>query len=90
MSIFKKAGKKLAQGASEQVRTEVKKTFIDFLPSILGVAVMAVGILIFGGGPSRSDDDQNTKPSLTTTSITTNNYFLGDVSEDIIDKILDD
>ncbi len=85
--------KQATKTASKEVKKEVKKTLVDFIPGILGFGAMILGIFVFheiDGGDDSDDDDGSSSPVSTITKITTNNYFLGDVSDDIIKKILED
>lgn len=83
MKFLDKWTKKLAGSASTAVKTEVKKTVLDLLPAVFGIAAAVVGILVF-----RESVDDN-KPMLTATHITTNNYFFGDAGDEIIKSILE-
>lgn len=86
-----KIAKKFTKSASEQVKIEAKKTIIDLLPGLLAIGGMIFGITVFH--ESNSDHvtiPSNPRPYSSSTRITTNNYFLGDVSDDIIKKILED
>ena len=85
--------KQATKTASKEVKKEVKKTVVDVLPGSLGFGAMILGIFVFreiDGGDDSDDDDGSSSPVSTITKITTNNYFLGDVSEDVIKKILED
>lgn len=83
--------KQATKTASKEVKKEVKKTLVDFIPGILGFGAMILGIFVFHEiDGSDSDDDVTSTPMSTITKITTNNYFLGDVSEDLIKKIMED
>lgn len=85
-----KVAKRFTKSASEQVKKEAKKTAIDLIPAILTIGTMVAGYFAFKDrhGSSRTNNEPN--PFSSNTRITTNNYFLGDVSEDIIKKILED
>lgn len=90
MKMFDKFIKKTTKTASEEVKKEVRKTIIDFIPGILAVGSMVLGIFVFrsvedSGNSSYSD----MRPTATSTRITTNNYFLGNVSDEIIKKVLE-
>ena len=87
MKLLDKITKRFTKTASETVKKEVKKTAIDLLPTIVGVVSMIVGIVIFKEVTNDSDTDMS--PAITHTSITTNNYFFNEVSEETISKILD-
>lgn len=91
MKFLDKLIKKTTKTASEEVKKEVRKTIVDFIPGFLAFGSMIVGIFIFKASddsPNRASN--NLRPNMSTTRITTNNYFLGDVSEDIIKKVLED
>lgn len=87
MKLFQKWTKKLTKTASSAVKTEVKKTAVDLMPTIIGFGSMVLGIMIF---KKAVDEPIPTKPSVSNTSITTNNYFFQQLSEDMIKKILED
>lgn len=87
MKLFNRLTKKLTKSASSAVKTEVKKTAIDLLPTIIGAVSMIVGLVIF---KEVVEEPVETKPCVSNTSITTNNYFFGNMSEDSIKKILED
>lgn len=87
MKFWDKVTKKLTNKASTAVKSEVKKTALDLLPKILGVAAMVLGVVIF---KEVVDEPEEIKPTVTNTSITTNNYFFQEVNEDIIRKVLEE
>lgn len=87
MKFWDKMTKKLTSKASTAVKSEVKKTALDLLPKILGVAAMVLGVVIF---KEVVDEPEEIKPMVTNTSITTNNYFFQEVNEDIIRKVLEE
>lgn len=87
MKFLNKLTKKLTKSASTAVKSEVKKTAVDMLPTVLGVVSMIVGILVFRGV---TDDTPDIKPSVSNTSITTNNYFFRDMDDEMIKSILED
>lgn len=87
MKWVDKITKKFAKSTSTAVKTEVKRTAIDLLPTAIGVASMVVGIMIFKGTAGRSV--KPIRPTVTTTRITTNNYFFQNLSEDMIKKIME-
>ena len=91
MKLWENLIKKSTKTATEEVKKEVSKTIIDFIPGILAFGSMILGIFVFHA----TDDGSSTsfpdvRPNMSTTRITTNNYFLGDVSEEIVKKILED
>lgn len=91
MKILDNIAKRFTKSASVTAKKEVKKTIVDLIPGILTVGSIIVGILIFhetDGSDENSGNDA--RPYTSTTKITTNNYFLGDVSDEIIKKILED
>ena len=88
MKLVEKIAKKFTKSASSTVKTEVKKTAIDLLPTILGIASMVFGIVIFK--EAVMEEPKTPKPVVTNTSITTNNYFFQQMSEDMIKKILEE
>lgn len=92
--LTKKTAKTAAKTASVEVKKEIKKTAIDLLPGVLTFVGAIASILIFrnggDGGRVMSVDSRKRTPSYSRTHITTNNYFLGDVSDDVIKKILEE
>lgn len=89
MKFLEKIAKKFTKTASATAKKEVKKTIVDLIPGILTVGSIIVGILIFHDTDT-VESDSSSRPYTSTTRITTNNYFLGDVSDEIIKKILED
>jgi len=87
MKIFDKITKKFASKASTAVKSEVKKTALDLLPKILGAAAMVLGVVIF---KEVVEEPEEITPTMTNVSITTNNYFFQEVSDETIRKILED
>lgn len=90
MKFLEKIAKKFTKTASATAKKEVKKTIVDLIPGILTVGSIIVGILIFHDTDTVESDSSSSRPYTSTTKITTNNYFLGDVSDEIIKKILED
>ena len=89
MKLFEKIGHKMAGGATEKVKKEVKKTALDIMPTIVSFASMVLGFVIFRGVAKGETEVRHT-PSVTNTSITTNNYFFQEMSDESIRKILED
>ena len=87
MKLLEKWAKKFTKEASTTVKTEVKKTAVDLLPTIVGIGSMIFGIAIF---KKAVDEPEPPKPNVTHTSITTNNYFFQQMSEGMIKKILEE
>lgn len=87
MKFFDKFTKKFANKASCAVKKEVKKTALDLLPKILGAAAMILGVVIF---KEVVEEPEEIQPTITNTSITTNNYFFQELSEDMIKRVLED
>lgn len=87
MKWMDKFTKKFANKASTAVKSEVKKTALDILPKVLGIAAMILGVVVF---KEVVDEPEEIKPMVTNTSITTNNYFFQEVNEDIIRRVLED
>ncbi len=87
---FDSLTKKFAKTASVEVKKEVKKTVIDLLPGILTIAGTIIGLVIFHNVHDSYDDEPCCFPAHSSTTITTNNYFFQDLSEDMIKKIIDD
>ena len=87
MKFLDKFTKKFTNKASAAVKQEVKKTAIDLLPTVAGIVSMIAGILIFKGVV---DTPEETHPTVTHTSITTNNYFFKDMTEEAIKRIIEE
>ena len=91
MKLLENIAKKFTKTASVTAKKEVKKTIVDLIPGILTIGSIIVGILIFHDTDTiESDSSSTSRPYSSTTRITTNNYFLGDVSDEIIKKMLED
>lgn len=90
MKLFDKFTKKLAGKASVAVKSEVKKTALDLLPGGLAVLGAIAGILIFKNSVEDEPLCTALKPTVSNTTITTNNYFFQSLSEDSIKRILED
>lgn len=88
LPFIDKVAKRFTKSASEQAKKELKKTAIDLLPGILTIGGLIFGFFVFHELPD-SDSGGSTRPYHSSTRITTNNYFLGDVSEEILEKILE-
>ena len=87
MKIIEKLAKKFTRSASSTVKAEVKKTAIDFLPTVAAIATAVISIVIFKGSTEEKSEIQR---AITNTTVTTNNYFFRDMSEESIKKILED
>lgn len=91
--FLEKAAKHFTKSASDQVKREIKKTSIDLLPGLLTLGGVIASMIIFhktGSKEVKALVSPIAKPYTSTTKITTNNYFLGNVSEEIIKKILEE
>lgn len=84
---FKKLTKSATKTASNEAKKEIKKSLIDLVPGILGIGAMILGIFVFNEMDSDNSDES---PMAMVTKTTTNNYFFGDISDDLIMKILED
>lgn len=80
--------KKFTKTASVEVKKEVKKTILDLLPGVLTFAGMIIGIIIFHNGID--SDESDLYPSHSVTTITTNNYFFQDISDETVKSIIED
>ena len=86
MKLIEKIAKRFTKSASDTVKTEMKKTAIDLLPIVTTVITAVVGIVIFKGV---TDSAADVAPMVSRTSITTNNYFFNEVSEETMMKIME-
>ena len=93
LPFLEKAAKHFTKSASEQVKKEIRKTGIDLIPGLLTIGGMVVSMFVFYKSGTKDNgvtkDIPISRPYTSTTKITTNNYFLGEVSEEIIKKILE-
>lgn len=91
MRLLERLANKFTKSASITAKKEVKKTIVDLIPGVLAIGTMILGIVIFHETESVDEPYHVTssKPYSSTTKITTNNYFLGDVSDEIIKKVLE-
>lgn len=85
MKLFDKITKRFTKSASTAVKSEVKKTFLDVLPKLLGAAAMVIGVIVF---KEVIEEPEEETPVISNTNITTNNYFFRDVNDEMIKKIL--
>lgn len=88
MKLVEKLTKKFVKTASVQTKEELKKTALDLLPTVMTIVTTAIGIVIFkniGETPT-----QPIRPQMSSTTITTNNYFFKDMTEESIKKILEE
>ncbi len=86
MKLIERIAKRFTKSASDTVKTEMKKTAIDLLPIVTTVITAVVGIVIFKGV---TDSVSDAAPMVSRTSITTNNYFFNEVSEETMLKIME-
>lgn len=86
MKLIDKLTKKFANKASVAVKSEIKKTAVDLLPTILAIGSAIVGIIIFKGVVQNDSHG----PDLVKTNVTTNNYFFNELSEETILKIIEE
>lgn len=86
MKLLDRIAQKFTKSASSAVKSEVKKTAIDLLPTAAGILSMILGIVIF---KETVNEPEEIRPAVTHTSITTNNYFFQEMSEEMIKKIVE-
>ena len=84
MKFLDRITKRFATKASTAVKTEVKKTIIDLIPTALAIAAAAIGVAIF---KSAVNEPEEIAPSFSTH--TTNNYFFRDMSEESIRRLME-
>lgn len=89
MKIIEKISAKFTKSASVQAKKEIRKTIVDLLPGAITVIGAIVGVIIFKNS-GKNESVHGRYPGVTNTKITTNNYFLNDLSEDMIKKILEE
>ena len=89
MKILDRFTKRFTASASSAVKEEVKKTAIDLVPTLFNIAAAIVGIVIFRGMVNNGSNDENYS-SVSHTNVVTNNYFFRDLSEESIQKIIED
>ncbi len=88
MKLFDNFIKKSTKTASEEVKKEVQKSLIDLVPAVLTFGSVLISFLIFNHGGKSDDDSRSSIPFSSKTYNTTNNYFLGEMTDEIIEKIL--
>lgn len=90
MKIFERFTKRMAGKAGDAVKVEVKKTVLDLLPKALGLLAMGASIWIFKSNVlDEPKAEVRHRAGISSTSITNNNYFFNEVSEDLIWKIVE-
>ena len=89
MKVIEKLARRFTKTASTTVKSEVKKTAIDLLPTVTGIVSAIVGFLLFH---EAVETQSETKSTITNrnTNITRNNYFFGSLSEESIRKIIEE
>lgn len=87
MKLIESIARRFTKSASQTAKAEVKKTAIDLLPIVLTVVTSVAGVVLFHGSVKT---EEKPKPYHSSTSITTNNYFFRDMTEDSIKRILDE
>lgn len=86
MKLFEKLTKKVTDKVSTVAKDEVKKKALRALPGIIGIAGAVAGVLIF----RKASPATQAVKALSTTSVTTNNYFFKDLSEEMIRTIIEE
>lgn len=89
MKIIDRIARRFTVQVSDQAKTEAKKTALDLLPVAFGIVSAIIGVVIFRGTITE-DEETVCLPAVSNTRITTNNYFIGEISEETILKIIDD
>lgn len=87
MKMLDKLTRRFTKSASVAVKAEMTKTAIDLIPLAAGIASTIAGFIIF---KDATVDVPEIKPAVTNTSITTNNYFFQQLSDDAIRQILEE
>lgn len=97
MELFNRTVKKFAKKASiavtESVKIEAKKTAISILPTVLGIGAVVAGFAIFKSSlvqpTTMASSTASVIPTLSRTSIVTNNYFFDpSVQAEIVSKLM--
>lgn len=88
MKFIESLAKKFTKTVSSEAKKEIKKTAIDLLPGTFAIITTIAGIFIFKGQASNSALYDYGKPLRTNTTITNNNYFFNEVSEETILKFM--
>ena len=95
MELFNKAVQKFAKKASivvtDSVKTEAKKTAISILPTLIGIGGVIAGFAIFRSSLAKpvATVASAAVPTLSRTSIVTNNWFLGkEMTAEILEKVM--
>ena len=85
--FLEKMTTKAVQTASVAAKDEAKKSAINLIPKLLGLAATGLGIFIFKEAVVPTNDIP--KPSMSTSKTTTYNYFFQTLSEESIKKIME-
>lgn len=86
MKLLDKLTKKVTEKVSSVAKDEVKKKAIGLIPGAVAIAGVVAGVLIF----RRTTPAAEVGKALTRTTVTTNNYFFKDLSEEMIRTIIEE
>ena len=85
MGFIDKFTKKLAKTAStvvtDSVKTEAKNAALNALPVVVGIGLAIAGLIIFKSSTATKVVKTIHVPSISTTSVVTNNWFLDEASK---------
>lgn len=93
MQWMNKVAKKFAKTASvavtDSVKTEVKNSVVNALPALIGLGFVIIGLRVFKTSAIKLPTMPGI-PTLSTMSVVTNNFFLGDsVGKEVVSNIID-
>lgn len=93
MGLIDKFTKKLAKTAStvvtDSVKTEAKNVALNALPVLVGLGLAIAGLVIFKSSTTKVPVQTLRLPSISTTSMVTNNWFLDEATKaEVITKFI--
>lgn len=89
MKFIDKFIKKSTKTASVVMKDEVRKTAANVAPHLFGIASIIAGALIFKGDRSLNPVRGSAAKVIRSTRVVNNNYFFNDMSEEMVEKILE-
>ena len=95
MDMFRKLTKKFAKTAStavtDEVKSTVKETAINILPALIGLGFVVISLKVFKTSAVKLPiSSVGILPTISSMSVVTNNFFLGeDVGKDIAKQLAD-
>ena len=87
MKFLDKISKRFAKTASATIKKEATNAILDLIPTVAGAITMGLAITAFHEHASKSVE-KNT-PYCGYSTVTTNNYFFRDLSDESIKRLLE-